>query len=312
MCPEEGTDHSASFSSLPTHVQSLVFAAAGASLTTCKASAALAQDACLIAEWLLQRHPSQPLEWAAKHQMWDVCHQLLTSLEYQPKGQELCIGLGYSGKYGEAALMSRLLQWSCQGQHNARHDTCMVCASVRGQLVLAAGAGHVDVASVLLDHPSCTAQIVRDAVCEAACRGQLEVLQLLVSSRPDAGSPKLRGSPMGAAAMYGDVAAMEVLVQHGADVNGSKGSPWRSDEDSAPPLLEAVMRGQVAAVAWLLQQGINADGRGLGMALKLAAYRRDPTLVRMLLSYSPTQAIIRSHGTSALLTDSTRVWPHTQ
>jgi hypothetical protein len=69
MCPAEGTGDSASFSSLPTHVQTLIFASAGACLTTCKGSAGLAQDARLTAEWLLQQHLPEPLGRAARHQL---------------------------------------------------------------------------------------------------------------------------------------------------------------------------------------------------------------------------------------------------
>jgi hypothetical protein len=292
---------SASFDSLPSHIQALIFASAGACLTTCKASAALAQDARLAAKWLLQQHLSQPLEYAAKHRLWDVCNQLLDTFSYQPKEQELCSGMFYSGMYGGATLMCRVLQWSCQEQHTG----CEVCCSVQETLQLAASGGHIDMVSLLLSHPSCTAQAVRDAVREAVCWEQLEVLQMLVSRCPDAGSPKLSGSPMLDATMCGNIAAMEVLVQHGADVNGSKGSPWQSDAESSlarrPPLWVAVMEEQVAAVGWLLQQGITAEGSGLGPALELAARKADPTLIRMLLSYSPIQAIIPSYGPSALL-----------
>jgi hypothetical protein len=128
---------------------------------------------------------------------------------------------------------------------------------------MAVGAGRAGIVSLLLSHPSCTAQAVRDAVCEAVSERQLEVLRMLVSSRPDAGSPRLRGSPMAEAALCGNIAAMEVLVQHGADVNGSRGSPWQCDEDSFPwrcPIYNAVLHGQVAAVAWLLQHLAKAAG----------------------------------------------------
>jgi ankyrin repeat protein len=304
MCPEEETGDSTTFSSLPTHVQTEIFASAGACLTTCKASAALAQDARLTAEWLLQQHLPDPLGWAARHQLWEVCNQLLDTFGYQPMEQDLCTGLIHSGQYGKAALVRSLLQRSCQEQH----PVCDVCCSVRHALISAAGGCHVDVVSLLVSHPSRTAQAVRYAVGEAVLNTvdtrRLEVLRILVSSCPDAGSPKLDGNPMQAAIMRGDIAAMEVLVQHGADVNGSKGSAWRSDAslcDPWPPLVVAVAHEQVGAVAWLLQHGISAEGSGLGWALKEAARIADPTFTRMLLSHSPIAAVIPSHGTSALL-----------
>jgi hypothetical protein len=101
--------------------------------------------------------------------------------------------------------------------------------------------------------------------------------------------------------MYGDVAAIQVLVQHGADVNGSPGSPWQSDRSMKRPLPVAAAQGRVAAVDWLLQQGITADGSGLGPALELAGHIEDPALIRMLLSYGPTQAVIPRRGPTALV-----------
>jgi hypothetical protein len=224
----------------------------------------------------------------------------LDTFNYQPKEQELCVGLDCSAVHGAAGLVSILLQWSCKEQHRR----CRVCDAVREALSSAAKGGHVGVVSLLLNHPSCTAQAVRDAVCKAVRNKQLEVLRMLVSSRPDAGSPMLKGSPMQAATSCGYIAAMEVLVQHGADVNGSKGSPWQCDEDVFPawrPICLTVMHGQIAAVAWLLQQGITGEDCGLGQALDAAAYSADAALMHMLLSHSPAQAFIPSHGASALL-----------
>jgi ankyrin repeat protein len=241
-----------------------------------------------------------PLARAARHQLWDVCHQLLDTFSYQPTEQDLCTALNYSGAHGEAALMSRLLQCSCQEQH----PFCDVCSAVGHALASAAKEGHASVVSLLLSHPSCSAQAVRYAVCGVVNAKQPEVLHMLVSSRPDAASLELNGNPMQAATRYGNVEAMEVLVQHGADVNGSEGSSWRSDGEDSPwrPLLQvAVMHEQFAAAGWLLQHGTSGEGSGLGWALEEAASLADPALMRMLLPYSPTQEVIPSHGTSALL-----------
>jgi hypothetical protein len=214
--------------------------------------------------------------------------------------QEVCSGLDYCALHGECALTSKLLQWSCHNQHR----DCEGCRAVRRALLSAALAGYAGVASLLLSHPSCTAQDVRDAVCEAILNRQHEVLQLLVSRRPDAGNPQLTPSPMTIATMWGDIAAMEVLVQHGADVNGSRGTLWQCDEDGLPwrcRIYTAVIYGHVAAVAWLLQQGMTAEGGGLGLAVKEAARMADPTLMRMLLSHSHTPAVLPRYGPSALL-----------
>jgi ankyrin repeat protein len=103
-----------------------------------------------------------------------------------------------------------------------------------------------------------------------------------------------------AAALDGNIPAMEVLVQHGADVNNNQGSPWRNSA-SSDPLCIAACQGRVAVVSWLLQQGVTGEARGLGLALILAAEKADATVIRVLLSYHPTQAILPSYGPSALL-----------
>jgi hypothetical protein len=72
------------------------------------------------------------------------------------------------------------------------------------------------------------------------------------------------------AAAYGQVEAMQLLVQHGADVHNSRGSPWSSaTADSYLPALAAVMWGELEAVKWLHDQGMT-DAE-MGEALEAAA-----------------------------------------
>jgi ankyrin repeat protein len=54
----------------------------------------------------------------------------------------------------------------------------------------------------------------------------LVVVQLLIASHPDISSPKLLGTPLCSAATHGNIAAMQLLVQPGADVNANEGKPW--------------------------------------------------------------------------------------
>jgi hypothetical protein len=63
-------------------------------------------------------------------------------------------------------------------------------------------------------------------MCSAISCGRLDVLQLLLTERPDASSPHLVEPPMLCAARSGSVKAMQLLVEHGADINGRRGTPW--------------------------------------------------------------------------------------
>jgi ankyrin repeat protein len=144
----------------------------------------------------------------------------------------------------------------------------------------AASSGHVAVCNLLVQHPYITAEDVRWAVREAAAAGQLDVLQLLITSCPDAASPDLRGCPLSEAAHYGQVQAMQLLLQHGADINGTPGTPWSEPYQMQWPLQSAVAQGHVAAVQWMLEQGADA-----GPALATAAEVGNLPVLRLLLDW---------------------------
>jgi ankyrin repeat protein len=261
------TEHSGTtIGNLPPHLQHLIFASAAAPLTTCKASAAITSDASLTAQWLLVKD-EQPLLTAVEHGLLGVCDQLLGTHHYTPGCYEVCDALERAAGYGSTSVVSSLLQWCCEEHHQA----CATCESLGDALVNATNQGHVPVVSLLAQHPAITAQDARDAVCSAGRRGQLEVLQLLITARPDASDPQLRGtSPMCAAAEGGHVAAMQLLVQHGADVHNSRGSPWSSATAvSYLPAFAAAMWGKLEAVRWLHEQGVT-DAEA-GRALVAAA-----------------------------------------
>jgi ankyrin repeat protein len=111
------------------------------------------------------------------------------------------------------------------------------------------------------------------------------VLQLLITTRPDASDPRLAGSPMHEAAWYGHLAAMQLLVQHGADVHNSKGKPWSSGSTQAcgtfVPALGAGGSGHLEVIRWLHEQGMTGDE--VGKALKAAACRGHAPIIRYLI-----------------------------
>jgi ankyrin repeat protein len=119
------------------------------------------------------------------------------------------------------------------------------------------------------------------------------MLDLLMRSCPDAASPQLEGAPMSSAAANGQHEAMQVLMQHGADINGSPGTPWSCASDQEPPFKQVVMWGDAETVAWMLQHGANATA-----ALGVAGTREDPEIIRLLLQWG---ADVNAEGPYAML-----------
>jgi hypothetical protein len=147
----------------------------------------------------------------------------------------------------------------------------------------AASNSHLEVCTRILELPAITAQQVRWAVCAAAGCGQLDVLQLLLSKRPDASSPNLKESPLFFAAKSGDTDALQLLFEHGADVNSRKGWPWSAismrTEHSA--YYAAVLHGHPQVLTWLCEHGAHVP---FDFCLAVAAARRDGLeLIRCLL-----------------------------
>jgi ankyrin repeat protein len=266
------------FNHLPPDVQHLIFASAAAPLTTCKASAAIAQDPSLVATWLLVKH-KYPLVQAAKHQLWGACEQLLGTHQYKPGSEELQFALSITARRGSTTVAGKLLQLCCIEPYV---EGCAACFTVATALLDAASWGNAPVASLILQHPSITAQHVRSAVCTAAGQGHSQVLELLMDSCPEAANPQLNGAPMNKAAASGQRQAMQLLMQHGADINGKSGTPWScawsGQQHFEAPLHDAALTADAATVGWMLEHGADASA-----PLEAAASRGDLATVRLLL-----------------------------
>jgi hypothetical protein len=240
------------FQDLPLHLQHLVFVSAAASLTTCKVSAGIAEDDGLIAQWLLAKIPRNscipacPLLTASKHELWDVCERMINTYQYIPTLEELQAALPLAARGGRFSLIVCLLKWCC----HEHHGRC-TCQALSLALTYAAAKGDVPICRLLTQHHAVGPQQARTAVCEAAKAGQIQALQFLLSSRPDASSPSLCGSPMCCAAEGGHVAAMQLLMQHSADINHNVGSPWSchsQDTMKKHPLYFAASKGHAEAI----------------------------------------------------------------
>jgi hypothetical protein len=81
------------------------------------------------------------------------------------------------------------------------------------------------------------------------------------------------------AALSGNVQAMQLLLQHGADINGTPGTPWSSPYRGYWPLQVAVaLKPAPATIQWMLEQGADA-----GQALAPAASAGNLPVLRLLL-----------------------------
>jgi hypothetical protein len=256
MCPivcirtaDEARSPVVPMADLPGHVQTALFVLAGAPLTVCKASAAIAQDLHLTTKWFLHKHTT-PLCQAAKCGRWDVCDHLLGSFHYKPPQQDLQDALETSAQQGDATLVSGLLRWCCQGGCQEASTRCSVCSSICN-----AGGyyGHLSACTLALQDFKLTAEEVRQSACDAASRGHLEVLEVYLRRCWDAGTPDLGGSPMCSAARRGQVKAMQLLYQHGVDVHNEWGTRWNG-HPYCHPLEEAALHGHSDAVGWLVRE----------------------------------------------------------
>jgi ankyrin repeat protein len=272
-------------SDLPINLQQQIFASAAAPLDTCKVNASIAQDASLTAAWLVGSRLTRltsPFRTAAKHQLWDVCEQLLTNHHQNPDSYELAKALDKVACAGRTSLFSILLQ-RLRVHHKDRPRK--MSELMTSALHSAASYGHASICSVLLQHPDISAGGVRRALGAAAENGHLEVMQLLMSSRPDTSSLESATSPMCRAAYGGHISAMQLLVQHGAGIHNNSGEPWSGEAHNCRwdghPLEHAAGEGRYEAVKWLLQHSLTGDV--LGEALKGAAGGGHLEVMRLLL-----------------------------
>ena len=120
----------------------------------------------------------------------------------------------------------------------------------------------------------------------AAVNCQAEILSFLIAERCDV--MEASNFPLCRAATRGNcIPTMELLVQHGADVN-------RICDDYGPPIIHAVEGSSLDSMAWLLDNGAEITGSGPGSdgpvtwnALKHAGYfnRRCPGMLALLLEH---------------------------
>ncbi len=158
----------------------------------------------------------------------------------------------------------------------------------RGQTALmwAAAQGHDDVAAILVRHGA-------DVEARSRVRPRLMHAEGTNASQYDQGVMWNRGgfTPLLFAARHGRVAAAEILLDGGADVE----SPAPT---GAAPLALAALSGQGEFAAHLLERGADPNSVGAGYtALHAAVLRGDRTLVRTLLAHGADPNLRLQAGT---------------
>jgi ankyrin repeat protein len=251
-----------SFEDLPAHVQAQVFAHAGAPLLTCRASAAVAKDPSLVANWLIRRR-RYPLKCAAHHKLWDVCKLLLVHPQLTNNERDLSEALECAAAGGSAEVVQLLLQ-----QADQYLDEYVLSSAYDSAFKHACANGHAPVCQVLTAQPYLTWHPVRLGLVKAAKHGQLEVLQLLRDRclGPNAAAPE------------------PPRYVYGLDERGRLQSSSSKDLQNSwyvlveEGLVAAAKAGQLEALSWFLGQGADVLQAGktlvdAGMAGQLPAMR---------------------------------------
>jgi hypothetical protein len=101
---------STTFTDLPDHLQTMLFSYGAAPFLTCNTAAAVRQDPKMVARWLSSR-PSvdSPLRKAADLHLWDVCHVLVDSQQFDASDYDHSYALYHASAAGQAGLVERLL-----------------------------------------------------------------------------------------------------------------------------------------------------------------------------------------------------------
>ncbi|KAJ7108251.1 ankyrin repeat-containing domain protein [Mycena epipterygia] len=146
----------------------------------------------------------------------------------------------------------------------------------------------IDMARYLLVH-GMDAKSKTSALCAAAFYGHLEMVKLLVESGADPNvEGGMHGTALRSAAYNGSVPVVQHLIEHGADVN-TRG------KQHVTALHAAASAGEVSVVQLLIDKGakVNAQSTKYGTALQAAALAGEQEVVQLLLTMG---ANVNAHG----------------
>ncbi|HET6957502.1 MAG TPA: ankyrin repeat domain-containing protein [Vicinamibacterales bacterium] len=134
---------------------------------------------------------------------------------------------------------------------------------------------------------------------QAAARNDVAALRQLLDEGHKADESDTSWTPLIWAARSGSLDAINILIDHGADVNlpGSTGDNW-----DATPLQHAILERRPGAVRVLLDRGadpIRSADRILA-PLFLAAGDTDPTILKLLLAHGADPSVESEDGATPL------------
>jgi ankyrin repeat protein len=341
------TSVATSFLDLPLHLQMLVFAHTSAPLTTCKAAAAVRQDPLLLATWFWKHQSySWNIKAAADAKQWRIVPLLVEMIKKRWSASEwegdleLAYVLQMAAEAGRLEIVQHCLKagawekdlwggvirgFDCQCDPRRDFVPAIFCEcgawdglpydedvpsllQMGHPLITAARGGHAGVCSVLLQqgiHPS----VARGAVVQAAGKGHLAVLQVLLAEGP----PGMAGSdvecdedswnnPMFIAAEQGHTAVVRCFLDQGADVYNANNTPWLGLSKFGSCLVAAAAGGCPELLQMLL------DDCGMPLqpdwadVLRTAASKGHVQAVRVLLTAAATtvEGTIREGNTQSL------------
>jgi len=187
---------------------------------------------------------------------------------------------------GDQAKVNKLLT-SDPGLIHAR--------DVRGRspIMLAAYYQQSEIANLLVDHT------VTITVFEAAATGKVQQLMLMLAKNPSLINAYAEDGfqPLGLAALFGRLEAVDFLLRAGAWVNGAS-----KNKLQATPLNSASARGYVDVAHHLLEAGAdpNAKQDGDVTPLHSAAFNGQVEMIRVLLEYGASQQLRNKDGKTPL------------
>ncbi|KAI3518906.1 hypothetical protein L1887_07796 [Cichorium endivia] len=147
-------------------------------------------------------------------------------------------------------------------------------------LIHAARQGHTSTAKYLIEHganPALSSELGATALHHVAGIGNIELMEVLLSSGVEVDSQSDAGTPLVWAAGHGQQDALKLLLKHNADPN-------IETDDGITPLLSAVAAGSLPCLELLIQAGAKVNiTAGGATPLHIAADSGNTELITCLL-----------------------------
>ena len=151
-------------------------------------------------------------------------------------------------------------------------------ASGRSPIMVAAYYQQPEIATLLIDHS------VTITIFEAAATGKVQHLMLMLAKEPSLVNAYAEDGfqPLGLAALFGHLDAVDFLLRAGAWVNGAS-----KNKLQATPLNSAAARGYVDVAYHLLEAGADPNVKQTGEITPLhsAAFNGQVDMIRVLLEH---------------------------